>query len=170
MSLNRKSFALCALFALSGCGFAPLYGGARGQAASAGLESVYVQNIPERTGQILRETLQQQLHTQGQPVTEHYTLSVSYSIMQTGEGVQADSSTSRTRFNAHAAWSLSPIGHPSKTLISGNATAMDALNIIDQQYFAANLETETVNQQLANEISAQITTQLAAWFRAHPES
>jgi LPS-assembly lipoprotein len=170
LSLSRRAFTALALLALSGCGFAPLYGGAQGQAASAGLESVQVQNIPERTGQLLRLSLEQQLHAQGQPVTEQYTLIVNYGIDQTGEGLQADSSTTRTRFDAHAAWRLSPIGNPAITLISGNATAMDALNIIDQQYFASNLETETVNQQLADEISAQITAQLAAWFRAHPNS
>ncbi len=170
MSSSRKSLIALALLALSGCGFTPLYGGAQGQAASAGLEAVAVQNIPERTGQMLRQSLQQQLYTAGQPVTEHYTLSVNYSINQTGEGVQEDSSTSRTRFDAHAAWRLSPIGNPAVTLASGNATAMDALNIIDQQYFASNLETDTVNQQLSDQIAAQITVQLAAWFRTHPNS
>lgn len=170
MSSSRRAFTALALLALSGCGFAPLYGGAQGQAASAGLQSVQVQNIPERTGQMLRQSLQQQLYTSGQPVTELYTLSVNYNINQTGEGLQEDSSTTRTRFDAHAAWHLSPIGNPAVTLISGNATAMDALNIIDQQYFASNLETDTVNQQLADQIAAQITIQLAAWFRAHPAS
>jgi len=172
LSSNRKPLIVLslALLALSGCGFSPLYGGAQGQAASASLETVAVQNIPERTGQMLRLSLQQQLYTSGQPVTELYTLSVSYNIVQTGEGIQEDSSTSRTRFNANATWHLSPIGKPSVTLASGNATAMDAMNIIDQQYFASNLETDTVNQQLANEVAAQITTELAAWFRAHPNS
>ncbi|MGE4482042.1 LPS assembly lipoprotein LptE [Acidocella sp.] len=158
------------MFALTGCGFTPLYGGAKGQAASASLEMVQVQNIPDRTGQMLRQSLQQKFYTNGAPTRELYTLSVNYSISQTGEGVQADSSTSRTRFNATAAWRLAPIGQPSQTLVSGNATAMDALNIIDQQYFATNLETDTVNQQLADEISSQITTELAAWFHAHPGS
>lgn len=137
---------------------------------SAALETVQVQNIPDRTGQILRQALQQDFYRNGQPVQALYLLSVNYSIAQTGEGIQADSSTTRTRFNATAQWRLSPIGQPSRTLVSGNATTMDALNIIDQQYFAANLETNTVDQQLATEISNQITAQLAAWFHAHPGS
>ncbi|MBU6418779.1 MAG: hypothetical protein KGQ79_03530 [Proteobacteria bacterium] len=167
---SNKSFAAFALLALSGCGFAPLYGGAQGQAATAGLDTVQVQNIPNRTGQMLRETLQQQLYTDGAPTTELYSLSVSYTINQNLIGIQEDSSSTRDRFNATAIWKLTPIGNPNQVLASGNATAMDALNVIDQQYFASNLETETVNQQLANEIAGQITTQLAAWFRAHPSS
>ncbi len=170
MLLKLKFPAAFALLALSGCGFSPLYGGAQGQGANAALETVKVQNIPDRNGQILRQALQQQLYTSGEPTQELYTLSVNYSIAQIGEGVQADSSTTRTRFNANALWKLSPIGNPAVTLASGNATAADALNIIDQQYFASNLEAETTNQQLADEISTQITAQLAAWFRAHPSS
>ncbi len=168
MSSNLKFLVFLPWLALAGCGFAPLYGGQQGADASAGLETVAVQNLPERNGQILRQTLQQQFYTNGQPATELYTLAVNYNIAQIGEGVQPDSSTSRIRFDASAAWRLSPIGHPEKTLVSGNATAMDALNILDQQYFAVNLETDTVDQQLADQIAAQITTQLAAWFRVHP--
>lgn len=170
MLLNPKTLAAFALLALSGCGFTPLYGGAQGSAASTTLETVQVQNIPNRTGQVLRQTLQQDFYRNGQPVQALYLLSVTYDINQTGEGVQEDSSTTRTRFTATAHWRLSPIGQPDQTLLAGNAIAMDALNILDQQYFAANLETQTVDQQLAHEVSAQITAQLMAWFRTHPAS
>lgn len=168
MLLNRKFLSCFALLALAGCGFTPLYGGT--DVASARLETVQVQTIPDRTGQILYQTLQQDFYTNGAPTQALYQLSVDYSIQQVGEGVQQDSSTTRTRFMAVAHWRLSPIGEPAKVLKAGQAVAMDGLNILDQQYFAATLETETVDNQLANEIAAQITTQLAAWFRAHPAS
>lgn len=170
MLLNRRNFAALAALALSGCGFTPLYGGAQGTNASATLETIKVENIPERTGQILRQTLQQDLYRNGQPVQELYSLSVGYAITTTSEGIQADSSSSRGRITATANWSLSPIGNPSKVLTSGTATALNAVNVIDQQYFAGTLEMQAVNQQLANEISAQITAQLMAWFRLHPGS
>lgn len=169
MWLN-KPLAAFALLALSACGFSPLYGGVQGQGASAALETVQVANIPDRTGQVLRQELEQQLHTSGAPTTELYLLSVNYSVIQTGEGIQADSSTTRNRFNATASWKLVPIGHPEVTLVAGRATAMNALNVIDQQYFASNLGADTVQSQLAQQISAQITAQLAAWFRLHPNS
>lgn len=170
MLLNHKKFTAFAFLALSGCGFSPLYGGPQGGQASAALENVQVQTIPDRPGQVLHQALQEDFYRDGTPVQALYTLSVDYSINQIGEGLQADSSTTRIRFDAEAHWRLSPIGQPSQTLVSGNATAMNALNVIDQQYFAANMETQTVNQQLANEISAQITAQLMGWFRTHPGS
>lgn len=170
MSLSRKTFAALALLTLTGCGFTPLYGGDAGQSASTQLDAVAVQNIPERTGQMLRMSLETHLHADGAPSTEVYALKVSYSINTSTIGEQADSSQTRNRVNAVAIWSLTPIGMQGQMLASGSATAMDAANIIDQQYFALNMETDTVNQHLADEIAAEITTQLAAWFRAHPNA
>lgn len=168
MLLNRKNFVVFSLLALAGCGFTPVYGGSHGKAASAALDTVKIQNIPDRPGQLLRQALQADFYRNGAPVQELYLLSVSYSINQTGQGIQADSSTTRSRYNAVASWRLSPIGNPSQTLTSGSATAIGALNIIDQQYFAVNLENQTINQELANQIAAQVTSQLAIWFAAHP--
>ena len=42
---------------------------------------------------------------------------------------------------------------------------MDALNIFDTQYFAADLENEAVQRRLAEALADQITMQLAAYFR-----
>jgi LPS-assembly lipoprotein len=170
LSSSRKFLALAALLSLAGCGFAPLYGGDAGQDASAQLDQVAVSNIPERPGQMLRISLQTQLHTDGAPDTEIYALNVNYSIVTTDLGVLEDSATTRSRVMATASWSLSPIGNPEKSLVAGSATATDAANIIDQQYFALDLENDTLNQHLADMVAAQITSQLAAWFRAHPNA
>lgn len=119
---------------------------------------------------MLRISLQTQLHTDGAPVTEVYALNVVYSIAVSDIGVLQDSATTRSEMSATAAWSLAPIGNPMHPLISGTATGHDALNIIDNQYFAQDLETDTINQHLADTVAAEITVQLAAWFRAHPNA
>ena len=170
MSSSPKLVALSALLALAGCGFTPLYGGDAGQGASARLDEVAVENIPERTGQMLRMSLETQLHAAGAPSTELYALQVNYAIVTTDIGVLQDSATTRSRLNATASWSLAPIGDPGHPLITGTATGADALNIIDEQYFAQDMETDTLNQHLADTVAAQITSQIAAWFRAHPNA
>lgn len=166
-----------ALAALAGCGFSPLYGGgdAGGTATVAGrLAQVDVLNIPERPGQLLRLALQDQLYVGGQPTVQMYSLAVSYTIANQGIGVQNDTSVTRNRFVAIANWTLNPIGAPASPagtpLATGTATTEDAANVIDQQYFALTLETDTINQQLANQIAQQIATQLGAWFKSHPAS
>jgi len=168
LSSNLKYLAL--LLPLAGCGFAPLYGQS-GQASVADkLDTVAVQNIPERTGQILRLSLETQLHAAGEPTQELYALNVTYSIGINGIGVQQDTAATRNRFIASATWSLAPIGNPATPLATGTASSQDAENIIDQQYAALTFETNTVNQELADAIAADITDQVAAYFKSHPNS
>ncbi len=170
MSSSRKLAAFAALLILAGCGFSPLYGGGAGGETSAQLGQIAVSNIPERPGQMLRISLQTQLHAGGAPVTEIYALNVNYSIATTDLGVLQDTATTRFQLTATAKWTLTPIGDPQHPLASGTATGMDAGNIIDQQYFAVDMETDTMNQHLADTIAAQITSELAAWFHAHPNA
>jgi LPS-assembly lipoprotein len=169
-SSPKRAASLLALLALAGCGFTPLYGGDGGQEASAQLGEIAVNNIPDRTGQMLRISLETKLHANGAPVTELYALTVSYGIATTDIGVLQDSATTYSRMAATANWRLTPIGDPAHPLTTGTATALDSANIIDQQYFALTMETETVNQRLADSVAAQIATQLAIWFRNHPSA
>jgi LPS-assembly lipoprotein len=170
---NRLRLALAglSLLTLAGCGFTPLYGDS-GDAPSvqARMDEVTVGIIPDRPGQLLRQSLQNQLQTAGAQTQELYLLSVSYTIATQGIGVQEDTSTTRNRYIATATWTLAPIGNPQTPLVKGSASTEDALNIIDQQYFALTLEGDTINRQLADEIAAQISTQVAAYFKTHPNA
>lgn len=172
MSSSRKSLlaAILLWLPLAGCGFTPLYGDSGNTTVTQKLDNVEVENIPERTGQMLRLSLETQLHTAGAPAAQLYALTVNYSIGVNGIGVEEDTATTRNRYIATATWTLAPIGRPSAPLTTGQASSQDAENIIDQQYFAQILETDTVNQQLADIIAAQITTQVAAYFKTHPNS
>ncbi len=171
-SRNLKALALLASLAgLSACGFTPLYGDNGSDAnVEQKMDEVSVGIIPDRTGQLLRQALQDQLQIAGAPTQQLYQLSVSYLIISQATGIQEDTSATRERFTASASWALAPIGNPLKPLAKGGASTEDALNIIDQQYFQITLETNTVNQQLANEIAAQISAQLAAYFKTHPNA
>ncbi len=153
---------------LAGCGFAPLYGGAAGGDVSARLEQVKIARIPERAGQLLQQSLEAQMQRDGAPVSQLYMLNVDYSINVQGVGIQQDTSSTRDRYIATATWRLVPIGRPDTVLVTGTATTEDADNVIDNQYFATELEGGTVNRQLADEIAGQITSQVAVWFRGHP--
>jgi LPS-assembly lipoprotein len=166
LSLNRKIFMVAALLALGGCGFSPVYGG--GDDVQARLDEVKVAPIADRPGQQLRQAIDDEMQVAGNPTQQLYLLTVDYSIGSQGIGVQADTATTRQRFNATAHWVLSPIGNPGQTLASGMASTEDALNIINQQYFAQTLETNTVNGQLAQEIAGQIVAQVSIYFKAHP--
>ncbi len=167
---SSRSLALAGLLALTGCGFTPLYAQSGDDSVAAKLDTIEVENIPDRTGQLLRQSLETQLHAAGAPSQQNYTLSVSYGIANSQIGEQQDSSFTRNRSTATANWTLSPIGDPKHSLATGSATTEDAENIIDQQYFASQVEQSTINQQLANEIAARITQQVAVYFKTHPKA
>ena len=153
--------------ALGGCGFQPLYGSATDGAASpvqAGLTQVSVGLIPERSGQLLREALQERFERGSSGIAARYDLAVSYAISGDALAVQPDSSVSRVRLVAAATWSLTAQDPQRRTLTSGTARAMDAFNIINSQLFAADLDSEAVQRRLASAVADQITLQLAAWF------
>jgi len=170
LSPKHRNLVFAGLLALSGCGFAPLYGDSgSGTAVAPQLEQVQVENIPDRPGQILRDSLQDDMQRQGAPVTQIYALSVSYNIAAEGIGIQADTSSTRVRYVASASWTLTPIGQPGATLASGQAISEDAQNTVDNQYFAQELATNTINRQLADELAAQITDEVAVYFKSHPQ-
>jgi LPS-assembly lipoprotein len=160
--------ALGAATSVTGCGFTPLYGGAG--SVQQQMDEVSIGVIPDRPGQLLRQSLQDQFQAAGAPTQEVFLLTVSYSINTQGIGVQEDTSTTRNRYIATASWTLAPIGSPRTPLAQGQASTEDALNIIDQQYFALTLENGTVDQQLATEIAGQISSQVAAYFKTHPNA
>ncbi len=163
--LGRRGLVLTAL-ALGGCGFRPVYGTRDGQdmPAQRELAAIDVGLIPERAGQLLRQALQQRMNRSDEALVKRYELSVSFGVSGDVIGIQQDSTATRLREVATATWSLKMLD-PGRTLVTnGTARALDGVNIIDQQYFAADLEGEAAQRRLAETIADQITLQVSAFF------
>jgi LPS-assembly lipoprotein len=167
LPLCRRWLSLSLAVMMAGCGFQPVYmptASRKPGVAQRGLASVYVPVIPERPGQLLRQALQERLgDDSGTPSA--YDLRVSFSISGEGIAIESDTIATRIRLIGYANWTLISHDIPPSTLTSGSARAMDAVNIFNEQYFAADLETEAVQARMAENIAQQIATQLAVWFR-----
>jgi LPS-assembly lipoprotein len=166
--LGRRNVLALGL-ALSGCGFQPIYmPTASGKAgiAQRELAAIYVNLIPDRPGQELRQALQDRFELSGSSgVQKRYDLQVGFSVSGEGIAVQDDNTATRVRLIGVAIWNLTA-QDPGKTKLSnGFAKAVDAMNIIDSQYFALDLENEAVQKRIAEALADQITIQLAAYFR-----
>ena len=151
--------------ALSACGFHPLYAprGATASGPQQELAAIDVSLIPDRPGQLLRQALQQRLDHDS-AVAKRYTLEVSFGVAGDAIGIQRDSTSTRVRQVATATWSLKALD-PAHTLVTnGTARALDGVNIIDQQYFAADLEGETATKRITETVADQITLQIASYF------
>lgn len=153
--------------ALSGCGFRPLYmpQSGRGGVAETELSAVYVPVMAERAGQLLRQALQQRLEGPGYGAQKRYELITNPAIASEGLGIAADSSTTRFRYNGSANWTLRRLDTARTVLTSGTSRITDGLNIINSQFFAADVETETVTKRIVEALADQIVTQVAIFLK-----
>lgn len=153
--------------ALAGCGFHPLYG-ERGDKTDPALNAVYVDIIPNRNGQLLRQALQARLNTD-ESLAKKYELSVAYAFTGEGIGVQSDNSSDRTRYVGTAYWTLRAAGPQGAKITSGSARQLDGANVLNAQFFYADLASDAINRRMSEALADQIVQSLAVYFRAHPQ-
>lgn len=173
MSTTRRDLllTLLPLTGLSACGFQPIYmptAAGNPGVAERELAAVSVGIIPDRPGQLLRQALQQRMASDSGG-SHYYDLRVTYWITGEGVSVQTDNSATRLRLIARANWTLMANDASQARLTEGSARSIDAINVFDQQFFALDLQNETVQRRLAEQIAEQIATQLALWFRARAD-
>ena len=158
-----RSAALALLVA--GCGFQPLYSLQHNQTAN--LAAVYVSIIPNRSGQLLRQALQSRLEGSASGVAKRYTLDVGYAESVQGIGVQSDNSTTRNRDIGNAVWSLHSADSAGVQIAGGTVRTLDGYNIVDEQFFYADLSEEAAERRLAEALADQIVQGLAVYFGTH---
>ena len=166
-TLIALAFAMLSV-ALGGCGFRPIYGSAAngGTAPTAELAFVDVGLIPNREGQVLRQEIQRRLERGGRSDAKKYVLSVGYTVALEGLGVQQDTSVTRYRVHGRASWTLRGTEPGTPAMTGGLARSMDAVNAINQQYFAVDQSADAARVRVATDIAEQIVSQVASYFAA----
>jgi LPS-assembly lipoprotein len=166
--LSALALALALAMLLGGCGFHPVYapqdGGQAGPALT-GLSETSVALIPERSGQILRQALQDRLERGGANGTRLFELVVvSYGVSSEQIGYQQDSNPTRVRLTARASWSLVTLDAQRRTLTSGSARSSDGYNSLDLQYFFGDHASDAAQRRMAEAVADQMMLQLATYF------
>ena len=166
-SFTRRGLLGLVGLGLAGCGFRPAYmpsaSGGPGVAQQE-LAAINVGVIADRPGQLLRQALQSRFERDAAGVVRRYDLTVGFEIEGDGIAIRGDNTTTRIRLTGRADWTLRAQDATRAVLISGNARAVDAVNLFQEQYFAADLGTENARQRIAEAVADQITIQLAAFF------
>ena len=165
--LSRRALVSWVGLSLAGCGFHPVYGSGGGVSSGAAydLATVDVALIPNRSGQLVRQALQQRFYGTGDEApAKQYQLVVSFGVAGAAISEQSDSSITRLRQLGSANWTLKRLDPAETTVAHGLARSLDGVNIIDQQYFASDIEGETVARRMADNIADQITLQVSAYF------
>lgn len=145
---------------LGGCGFRPLYGPAAPGGGPAALAGLRVANIPERTGQMLRQELGRRLGPRGEGGTARQELRVALAIQNEPIGFRRDGAPSRIRATARADWRVVALGTPETEVATGREQVFDAFNIPDGQFFAADMSREAMERRLMEQLADRIVQRL----------
>jgi len=170
--LSRKGrgtiFFLIPVFCLlAACGFHPVYGthNESGGAVAEDLNKIAIDNIPERSGQMLRNDLIDRMYSKGRPQQSAYTLIVKLGVTQQDLGIQADATSTRTLLDVTANYSLKDA--QGKEILKGAAHSVATFNKISDQYATLAAHDSAV-ERTVNEIAEQIVNRLSIYFSEHP--
>ena len=114
----------------------------------------------------MRRRLEEGLAPAGRgAVTAKYELRVGIGYSADVQGFRRDGTASRIRFIATASWFLFDLGPPPREITRGRERSLDAYDIPENQFFAADVARDTMERQLIEQLAQQIVNSLAMHFR-----
>ena len=162
MSWSR-AIALLGLVLLSACGFEPLHAPRSGGSVPAALGTVQIANIPDRSGQYLRNYLRDEINPYGVPGNPQYRLEVALHEQRADIGLRRDDVRTRTNLTLEAEYRLIALAD-GKVVNQGRSRTLSSFDILINDY--ANVVSEQeARQQALRQIGADIRTRLALHFR-----
>jgi len=150
---------------LLGCGFKPVYmANSSGQAMVQDFSNIYISNIPNRSGQYLRNQLIDRLYTKGIPQQPRYNLSVSpvkESISKLGIRKDATATHAQMSLKVDIVLKDKQTGN---VLLERSIRSVNSFNILESQFTTAVTE-QDARERALNEMSDTITTELSLYFK-----
>ncbi|MFN3826368.1 MAG: LPS assembly lipoprotein LptE [Micavibrio sp.] len=155
-----------ALFVLAGCGFQPLYGDhslSTSQAVRDSLNSIKITNIPDQSGQYLKNALMDRLYSQGRPgANARYTLNVA-DLSEGITNLDITKTSDSTRAQLAISTSIRLVDAKGEELLVRPLRAVTSFNILDSQ-FTTRIAEDAARRQVLDDLSRQIEMQLLLYF------
>jgi LPS-assembly lipoprotein len=166
--IRRRVAVLSLLVVLTGCGFQPLYAkrGPTGGVAGEEMAKVRIANIPDRTGQYLRNALIDRMQPQGAQ-DPAYRLEIALREQQVNLGIQQDATATRGQLRYSGTYVLKDAA--GKELTRESFRASPAFNILDSE-FGTILSSEDARERGLKQIADDITGRLALYFTRAPKA
>ena len=149
---------------LAGCGFTPLYGD---PAVTAQLHSVQVTTPPGRTGQLIREHLDDAL-ARNKGVTSRYKMELVLSETRYPRGVRVDNVATRYEYVLTANYTVTAL--PSGTPVKVGTTRVEVTYDSADQPYASISAQQDAQDRAAAEAARKIQLELAAWLATSGKS
>lgn len=179
-NINSNKILLIALIIvinclLGACGFNPLYGNQIGVdiAVEEQLALIKINQIEDRTGQLLRNNLLTRLNIEGEPKKPYYILDVKVRESRVNLGVKKTAVVTRGNLKISAKYTLAQININKPTakpgvLTTSTVTIISSYDIPQAQYMAL-AALKNSRARALKEIADEIKTRLGVYFRLNPQ-
>ena len=156
----------------SACGFRPLYSGrgtddaVSGQQLTQEMASVFIDEIPDRTGQILRRTLSDRITPKGEPENPHYRLAVRLSDASISEqAVRKDNLATRYVMSMSATYRL--YTYPDNKLLLSDRVTNRAGYDVQRSPYATDVAERVIKERIVRIMGDDIALRLAAFLKSY---
>ena len=161
MKKVRLFFYFIVFFIFTSCGYEPIY--SKNANTNKELLSISVQNIKNRPGQILRNTLLNQLNPERERVITKYRLIVEISESKSSLAYRRDMSATRTDLKVTANYLLKDIKN-GEILLKQEAKSIASFDVVESVY-ATLIAEKDVREKNLKVISNDIYTNLVIFFK-----
>ncbi|MBI1300562.1 MAG: hypothetical protein GC137_02790 [Alphaproteobacteria bacterium] len=155
--------------ALTGCGFEPMYGsGATLSSGDKNIQSILAQveidNIPDRSGQILRNNLIDRFYRDGRPVNPDYVLKVA-TIKESTIDLDITEESDATRSQLRLSTTMSLVNKETGDIVlSRDINAVSSYNVLVSE-FATRVSENSTRETVLNDLARQIELQIGLYLR-----
>ena len=161
MKKIRLFFCLIVFFIFTSCGYEPIY--SKNANTNKELLSISVQNIKNRPGQILRNSLLNQLNPERERVITKYRLIVEIFQSKSSLAYRKDMSATRTDLKITANYLLKDIKN-GEILLKQEAKSISSFDVVESVY-ATLIAEKDVREKNLKVISNDIYTNLVIFFK-----
>ena len=166
MLLSRKIMSLVTLIiliSLTGCGFEPIYSAGTSSVFESDMREIEISPIKNRIGQQLRNELEQHILPKGRARFSKYILKVTLSKSKQGLAVKKSEIATRANLNFRASYQITR-KIDDVVLTSGSSRMVTSYNILTKPFATLMAEKDAI-KRATQEISADITTKIAMFFK-----
>lgn len=162
---------IAVLFALSSCGFSPMYGTASktdGNSQQSGsvksnLSQIEIDIIPDRSGQFLRNALIDQFYTSGTPTNAPYRLKIDRINESVSDfDITIESEATRRQLRLTTKMALYDTQNDTK-IMERSLVAITSHNVLESE-FSTLVTEQSARDAALNDLARQVERQLALYF------
>lgn len=158
---SRRLLPVLLLMGLAACGFRPVYGDySYNRAASSDLAQVHVDNIEERSGQLIRNALLHRINPHGESDHPTYHLYVNVTETETQQALRKDDTATRNQVAYSVIYKL----YYDKTMVdTGAISKVFSYDFLEEHYADISAE-DDIRHRAAEELAEELRNRLTAYF------